>query len=101
MEAVPSPRWGQFSAVVEGKLRVFGGLTKDFVEEKSKLASSVFSFNPLQECWSENECSGVPPPGLTWGGCAAADHYLYVYGGRDGSQYHRSLHQLDTRSVEY
>jgi N-acetylneuraminic acid mutarotase len=94
----PSPRWGQFSAVVEGKLCIYGGYTKHFLKEKSELASSAHCFDPLLESWSDNKCSGVPPPGLYDGGCTAAGHHLYLYGGFDGSHHQCSLHQLDTRS---
>ena len=94
----PSPRWGQFSAVVEGKLCVYGGRTKDFVKEKSGLASSVHSFDGLLESWYTEDTGGVPPPGLHGGACASAGHHVYVYGGTDGSAYQGSLHQLDTRT---
>ena len=96
-EMEPSPRLGQFSAVVEEKLCVYGGLTKDFLKEKSGLASSVRSFDGLLESWSENT-GEVPPPGLYGGACASAGHHVYVYGGADGSGYQGSLHQLDTRT---
>ena len=95
----PSPRWGQFSAVVEGKLCVYGGRTKDFLKEKSGLASSVHSFDGLLESWYSEDTGGVPPPaGLYIGACASAGHHVYVYGGYDGSAPQGSLHQLDTRT---
>lgn len=47
----PSPRWGQFSAVVEDNLCMGGGRTEDFIKEKSELASSVHSFGDL--VWEE------------------------------------------------
>jgi N-acetylneuraminic acid mutarotase len=99
METEPSPRWGQFSAVVEEELCVYGGVTEDFINpEENELASSVHSFDLLQESWTENICSGVPPPGLYNGGCAATGDHLYVYGGYDGSHHQCSLHQLNTKS---
>ena len=93
----PSPRWGQLSAVVEEKLCVYGGRTKDFLNEKSGLASSVHSFDGLLESWY-SEDTGDPPPGLYGGACASAGHHVYVYGGVDGPAYQGSLHQLDTRT---
>ena len=90
----PSPRWGYYSALVEEKLYVWGGYTKDFLERKSELASSVHSFDQFLELWAENESSGVPPPGLIDGACASAGHHVYVYGGDDGSYSQGSLHQL-------
>ena len=95
----PSPRFAQFSAVVEGKLCVYGGRTKDFLKEKSGLASSVHSFDGLLESWYSEDTGGdVPPPGLHYGACASSGQHVYVYGGVDGSAYQGSLHQLDTRT---
>ena len=94
----PSPRFAQFSAVVEGKLCVYGGLTKDFLKEKSGLASSVHSFDGLLESWYSEDTGGVPSPGLYVGACASVGHHVYVYARVDGSAHQGSLHQLDTRT---
>ena len=79
---------------------MWGGRTKDFLQEKSELASSVHSFDPLLEFWDPdvNKISGDPPPGLYNGACASAGHHVYLYGGTNGSRLHSFLHQLDTRS---
>ena len=98
MEGEPSPRWGHYSALVEEKFCVWGGRTKDFLQEKSELTSSIHSFDPFLEFWAKNKLSGVPPPGLYLGACASAGHHVYLYGGTDGSRFQSSLHQLDTRS---
>ena len=96
--AEPSPRYGHCSAIVDEKFYVWGGRAKGFLKGKSKLASSVHSFDPFLEFWAENKCSGVSPPGLYLGARASAGHHLYVYGGSDRSHYQSSLHQLDVRS---
>ena len=95
----PSPRWGHFSAPVGEEFCVWGGRTEDFSKEKVS-ASSVYRFDPLLESWSENKPSGggPPPPGLYAGSCTSTSDHLYLYGGQDGSHYHGSLHQLDTKS---
>ena len=98
MEGEPSPRFSHYSALVEEKFCVWGGRTKDFLKEKSELASSVHCFHPLLEFWDVNKIGGVPPPGLSTGSCASAGHHVYLYGGSDGSHRQSSLHQLDTRS---
>ena len=87
--------------LVEEKFCVCGGRTKDFLQEKSELASSVHCFDPLLEFWDVNKISGVPPTGLYAGACASAGHHVYVYDGRDKSYYQSSLHQLDTRSWKW
>ena len=98
MEGEPSPRWGHHSALVEEKFCVWGGRTKDFLQEKSELESSVHCFDPLLEFWDESS-SGVPSPVLLYpGACASAGHHVYLYGGHDRSRLQSSLHQLDTRS---
>ena len=95
--AEPPPRWGHFSAPVEGHLCVSGGCcTKGSTKEKGEL---VHTFNQLSESWSSKQCQGPSPPdGLNNGASAYAGHHLYLYGGSDGSRFHNSLHQLDTRS---
>ena len=98
MEGEPPPRYSYCSALVEEKFCVWGGRTKDFLQEKSELTSSVHSFDPYLEFFDVNKSSGVSPPGVYGGACASAGHHVYLYGGRDRSRYQGSLHQLDTRS---
>lgn len=92
----PPPRWACFSAAVETKLYIWGGCTS-----VSEPASSIHCFDPLSESWVEEKCSGLPPPTLSLGACAAAGQYLYVYGGSNGSRYQSSLFQLDTKSLAW
>ena len=103
MEGEPAPRFGHCSALVEEKFCVWGGITKDFFQEKSELASSIHSFDPFLEFWDNTKLSGVPPPGLYHVACASVGHHVYLYGGYDydGSCHHSSLHQLDTRSCTW
>ena len=70
-------------------------------EEKHVLASSVHHFNPVQESWAEQKCSGPSPPGLYDGACASAGYHFYFYGGEDGTEEQCSLYQLDVRSMAY
>jgi N-acetylneuraminic acid mutarotase len=77
--------------LVEEKLYVSGGRTK------SGVASSVHSFDPFLEFWTEEKYNGAPPPKLYDGACASAGHHLYVCCGSDGSRFQSSLHQLDTK----
>ena len=72
---------------------------KNFSEEKRVLASSLHRFNPVQESWAEQKCSGPPPPALYYGACASAGHHFYFYGGTDGRERQCSLYQLDVRSM--
>ena len=80
---------------------MWGGRTKDFLQEKSELTSSVHSFDPFLEFWVKNKFGGVPPPGLCNGACTSAGHHVYQYGGSDRSRFQSSLHQLDTRSCTW
>ena len=97
-----SPRVFPFSAVVEGEFCVWGGEAVNFSQKKKVLASSLYSYNPDNECWTRRKCSGPPPPGLYAGACAAAGSSVYVYGGKDDS-YSRScsLHELDTKTLTW
>jgi hypothetical protein len=94
MEAEPSPRWGHYSGVVEDKLHLWGGCTKDFPEGS---ASSSHSFDPLLEVWDAQTFNGAQPPGLYRGASASAGDYVYVCCGHDGSRLQSSLYQLDTK----
>ena len=98
MEGEPSPRFGHYSALVEDKFCVWGGRTKDFLQEKSELASSIHSFD---RSWSSRIIPNLVESGLYHGACASAGHHVYLYGGYDGSCHHSSLHQLDTRSCTW
>ena len=97
----PPPRWGHYSALVGEKFYTWGGRTRDFMEKKAEISSSLYSFDQFLEFWTEERCSGVLPPGLYDGACTSAGHHLYVYGGGDESDYHGSLYQLNVKSLEW
>ena len=99
----PSPRFAHVSASVGEQLYLWGGVTEDFykVQEKDVLSRRIHCWDPLREYWQHKECSGRLPPALYYGACASTDHYLYFYGGLDGSAYHGSLYQLGTKSLEW
>ena len=89
----PFPRQGHVSALVDGKVYVWGADTGG-----AENATIIYSFHPLSESWSRIECLGPTPPGLEYAACASAGHHLYVYGGRGKEGGHSNfLHQLDLR----
>ena len=93
----PSPRWAHFSAVVEGQVYTFGGRTKDYVKEKSSLASTVHLFNPCLEFWQERRPEGTPPPpGLYDGGCASVGHCIYFCG-----SFYGTVSELNTSTLTW
>lgn len=94
MDSQPSPRCDYYSANVDGEFYVCGGRPTT----KLTAPEGVYYFDALLESWAKSESTGSSPPGLYDGACASADQYLYLYGGTDGSQWHGSLHQLDTES---
>ena len=90
----PSPRSYHVSALVDGKVYVWGGDTRPAED-----AATINCFQPLWESWSQSDCIGPTPPGLLFAACASAGHHLYVYGGRDEERRcYSSLHQLDLRT---
>ena len=102
MDAEPSPRWGHFSAPVEGQVYLYGGRTKDFTKEKSKLSSTVHVFDSYFESWKEPAVAEGPfPPGLYVGACASSGHHVYVYGGAYDTQWQGSLHQLNCKTMKW
>lgn len=100
-EPGPSPRWGHCYATLEGKFFVWGGRTKNFNKDLKGLRTCIFSFDLFFETWSQTKCIGIPPPGLYDCACASAGHFIYVYGGYDGTTGYSNLHQLDTQSWKW
>lgn len=97
MATEPSPRFAPFSATVEGQLCVWGGLTEDRAKD-----CDLHIFGSGQERWERKLTTGPQPPGFYSGAASSLGHHLYAYGGTsDGSHYHSSLHQLDTRTATW
>ena len=90
----PSRRDDHVSALVDGKVYVWGGDTRPAED-----AATINCFQPLWESWSQSDCIGPTPRGLECAACASAGHHLYVYGGHNEKGRHcSSLHQLDLRT---
>lgn len=100
MEAEPSPRRGPFTATVEGRFCVWGGLTDDFSTETNEVASSLHFLNPLLKHWEIGAVKGPQPPGLYAGACAPVGYFLYLFGGTGGQDSYSSFHRLDTKTLE-
>ena len=91
----PSPRDSHVSALVDGRVYVWGGRTRPAEDD----AATINCFQPLWESWSQSDCIGPTPPGLLFAACASAGHHFYVYGGMDEqNRYYSCLHQLDLRT---
>ena len=99
----PSPVFALFSAPIQNQLYIWGGGSKDVMDEKISLEdfkSSVKTYDPYLETWTQLNTTGTPPSGVSGGACAAVGHHLYTYGGLDTSgSYNDSFHQLDTRTL--
>ena len=95
----PSPRYGHHSVAVGGQLHVWGGSTstKGLIEGNTEL----HSFNEYMETWKTRATTGKHPPCVYSGACTSSGHHLYRYGGHESSDYHDSLYQLDTDSLEW
>ena len=63
-----SPRWGQFSAVVEGKFCVYGGRTKDFLQLDTRT-------------WTWKQLSSTGPMRKVGCGMVAHGSNLVLFGG--------------------
>ncbi len=92
----PSPRWGQCAAPIGGKVMMWGGLTEDFVQTRSRPIQSVEVLDTLVEEWQHKDTSGEAPPSLYGGACAAVQHTVYVCCGGDGTSFHNPFHALDS-----
>ncbi len=98
----PEARTQHFSAVVCGKLYIWGGGTRNTVSDiharKRDNPSRVDIFDPNIEEWASVTTTGPPPPGLFSGACASYQQCLYTYGGNTRSLDTACLHQLDSRT---
>ena len=98
----PSPRWGHYAAPVGGRCLLWGGRVPDFsASGRKKLASTVEIFDPYLEVWEQQATSGLSPPGLVSGVCAALSDQLYSFGGYGDASHYNSLHTLDPTSLEW
>ena len=84
----PDPRYDPSSAVINGKLCVWGG--------KAVASTSLQVYHPYLESWRQLSTQGPRLPGLYGGASAHSENYLYIYGGQDDN-FSRSgcLHKLD------
>ena len=71
------------------------------METKTQLTKSIQVYAPFTETWREFHTIGTPPEGLRNGTATYFDHFLYTYGGHNGTSYSCSLNQLDTRSYTW
>ncbi len=97
----PSPPAFTASSASSEQLYVYGGVVNNFDENIRQLRTVIQIYECTTESWKELPTSGTPPPGIY--GCATSYscYVLYLFGGRDGTSYHASLHQLDTRSMTW
>ncbi len=79
---------------------VYGGHVY-YIENTRKLRTIIQIYECSTESWKQLPTSGTPPPGIH--GCATSysGHVLYLFGGRDDTLFHASLHQLGTRSMTW
>ena len=98
----PPPRWGHFSAPVEGVgLCMWGGCTKLSHTKGNEPLSDVYTFDPRHRLWRAHSTTDPPCPYLYEGACASDGHHLYLYGGYDGSEFRGSLHQLNCKTWQW
>ena len=93
----PKPRACHYAGAIRGELLVFAGKTVDFDPTKEELSSTIQVFDQYLEEWRQLQTTGCPPKGLYAGGCCISPSGdLYVYGGRDGSNYRGGLYKLSS-----
>lgn len=95
MALEPSPRSLFCSFQVKRELYIWGGKSDNFEEQKDKLASTIYRYDPYKENWDVLHTYGSPPNGLLSAACVSVAEHFYVYGGWDGRTAYGSLHQLD------
>ena len=98
----PCPRVWHHAAPIGDRVFMRGGRTKDFSDiSRRKLASVVEIYYPYLEAWQQEATTGVPPPGLYFGGSTPVHNSLLWYGGSDGESRFGTLHQLNTTTLNW
>ncbi len=91
----PAPRFGHYTVSIAGKVYVWSGCGAEGVKRQSV----VEVIDGIVEEWQQKTTTGVPPPPMYRGACAAVGTSMYVTCGYDGASWYSSLHSLD--SVSY
>ena len=96
----PSPRWGHFSAPIEGQCPcIYGGHTTE--EKKDELERELHKWDSNSESWIKLNTSGSYPEGLFDGASTSTSTALYTYGGADGAGQKGSLYKLDISTLRW
>ncbi len=91
----PSPRFGHYTVPINGKVFMWSGCAAENVI----FQPVVEVFHGTVEEWQPKTTTGVPPPPMSSGGCAAIGTSIYISCGYDEGSRYSSLHCLD--SVSY
>ena len=95
----PESRFAPFSNAVGGEIYMWGGRTLNFNRKSSDFPVQVY--NPVMEVWRQAIVTGECPLTLYRGTSTNFGHYIYTYGGFDGTSRFGSLHMLDTQSFRW
>jgi N-acetylneuraminic acid mutarotase len=86
---------GHYSAVVNGKVWMWGGHTKSSPQPPSNV---VQIYDPEQGTWEFVPTDGNQPSTLYYGACTSVGNSMYIYGGQEedsAESYTNSLYKLD------
>ncbi len=97
----PSPRVQAAASASFEQLYVYGGYVDNFDENKRQLRTVIQIYECSTESWKELPTTGIQPPGICEYATSYSGHIHYLFGGDDGTSFHASLHQLDTRSMTW
>ncbi|XP_064393462.1 uncharacterized protein LOC135340956 [Halichondria panicea] len=91
----PSPRWGHFSTVADGRHYMWRGRGLGW------RYNIIAVCDPSTELWSLLPTTGPLPPG-EYGGCSVyVGRCLFTFGGSDGSSYFNDTSKLDLDTLQW
>ncbi len=91
----PSPRWGHFSTVADGRHYMWRGRGPGW------RYNIIAVCDPSTELWSLLPTTGPLPPG-EYGGCSVyVGRCLFTFGGSDGSSYFNDTSKLDLDTLQW
>ena len=91
----PPPRWWQFSAATDGHHYMWRGAGP------GRGSNIIAVCNPSTELWSLLPTTGPLPPGEEGGCSVCVGHYLYTFGGYDGSFHFNDMSKLDLDTLQW
>ena len=98
----PHGRWWHCSALIDGKLIIYGGNQLGTCADGHIDLNAVYQFDIATEKWKQLLTSGTPPQAFRGVVCTAVKSFVYFFGGDEaGRNFSNELYCLDTSARKW